>query len=136
MNNKIILDFIIPKRPVSHQAKDSNHKEEWKQYVYGCAFREWKGIPKPNTFYKFLIVYLCGDLPPDINNVIKPIEDTLIGLVYPDDSKVLDIVGYMRYINQGVTLNNLPEKLQKAIYNGIESVYVQISEIGSLDLEL
>lgn len=133
---KIILDFIIPRRPVSFQTSNKENKRLWMEFVTECAKKEWQGQIDKNIFYKFLIVYLCRDYPPDINNIIKPIEDALIGLVYPDDNKVLDVEGHTRYLSDGINLVNLPDKLKKAAYDGKESVYVQISIIDKKELNL
>jgi hypothetical protein len=41
----LIVDFIVPQRPVSHQAKDSATKVLCKNYVYGPAMQAWPAEP-------------------------------------------------------------------------------------------
>lgn len=83
-----LIEFVLPRRPLSHQAKDSKHKTAWKNYVYGRAFSVWKKMPIKSDTLKFTVVYLCEDDPADINNIIKPIQDALNSLVYSDDSLI------------------------------------------------
>jgi crossover junction endodeoxyribonuclease RusA len=125
------FDFIVPRRPVSFQCKDRNNLNDWKDYVYGRALNEWKRTPILNQKFRFSVVYLCESDPPDINNIIKPIEDVLIGLVYPDDSHVLDVDGHTRFFDSGIDIVNLPEKLQRAVYEGVECVYISVTTINS-----
>ncbi len=111
----MIFDFVIPKRPVSFQTSNNKNLTAWKNYVYGYAFREWRGRPVTDKAFRFTVVYLCDENPPDINNIIKPIEDVLCGLVYPDDNSVIDVDGHTRYLSDGISIIELPEKTARSV---------------------
>lgn len=89
-----------------------------------------------NKNLKFTLVYLCESDPADINNIIKPIQDSLNGLVYPDDSAVIDVDGHMRYLSDPIDMTNLPELLQIALVKGTECVYVRVMNSDELKSEL
>ena len=38
----------------------------------------------------FSMTYFYKDAAPDVDNMIKPVQDSLIGLVYEDDSQIID----------------------------------------------
>ncbi|MGB0564535.1 MAG: hypothetical protein ACPGVO_22460 [Spirulinaceae cyanobacterium] len=83
-----LIEFLLPKRPLSHQAKDPAHKAAWKDYIFGRAFSIWKGLPITVGPLRFTVVYLCENDPGDINNIIKPIQDALNSLIGSDQDFV------------------------------------------------
>jgi hypothetical protein len=130
------FEFVVPKRPVSFQTDNKDNLRVWKDYVYGYAFRAWKGSPIVNEYFRFSIVFLCEEEPPDINNIIKPIEDVLCGLVYPDDSSVISVDGHTRFFSEPFDITIVPEKLLEAFYLGNECVYVKVKTIRHEELFL
>jgi len=132
----IPFDFLVPKRPLSYQAKDGAHKAQWKEFVYGRAYATWKGLPVSQEYLRFCLVYLCEDDPPDINNIIKPVQDALNGLVYCDDNLVIDVQGHLRMVGDLIDVTGLPRLLQDAIVGGVDCVYVRIDESKSLNKAL
>jgi crossover junction endodeoxyribonuclease RusA len=131
-----ILEFIVPRRPLSHQSGHPQHKQAWKEFVYGRAFAIWKSPPISSGDLKFTVVYLCEDHPIDINNVIKPIQDALTTLVYSDDNLVTDVSGHLRYLSSPIDIVNLPQPLADAVIGGVECVYVRISAARELNSEV
>lgn len=131
-----LFELLLPRRPLSHQAKNSANKQAWRNYIYGRAFSIWKQTPISSGALHFTVVYLCESDPSDINNVIKPIQDALNSLVYSDDSLIWDISGHMRLLSEPIDIVGLPEQLQEAIIRGLECVYIRITESSELNLEI
>jgi hypothetical protein len=136
MDMPAILEFLLPRRPLSHQAKNSIHKQEWRNFVYGRAFSKWTQKPITQGSLKFSVVYLCEDDPGDINNIIKPIQDALNALVYSDDSLIWDVTGHMRLLSDPIDIVGLPALLAEAVIGGTECVYVRITNSNELNLEI
>ncbi len=132
----VIFELVLPRRPVSYQAKNRQNKQAWKDYIYGRDFAIWKQKPIATGELKFTIVYLCESDPCDINNVIKPIQDALNSLVYADDGLVWDITGHMRLLSEPIDAVGLPEALAEAVVQGNECVYVRISTSAALNTEV
>lgn len=82
------------------------------------------------------MVYLCEEDPADINNLIKPVQDALIGLVYADDGLVVDVQGHLRMVGELIDVTDLSTKLQNAILTGADCVYVRIDLSKELNLQL
>jgi crossover junction endodeoxyribonuclease RusA len=132
----VLFELLLPRRPLSHQAKDSDNKKAWKDYIYGRVFSTWQRYPIYDYPLRFTVVYLCERDPCDINNVIKPIQDALISLVYADDSLIWDVTGHMRLLSEPIDIVGLPEKLAEAVILGAECVYISISRSSQLNAEI
>lgn len=126
------FEFLIPRRPLSVQAKRSR-LQTWKNYVRGEATKTWSGPVFTNGDLQMTLVYLCDLSPPDIDNIVKPIQDALIGLVFFDDALIADVESHRRSINGTFNLTRLPALITAGIASGQECVYVRVS--SSLQLE-
>jgi crossover junction endodeoxyribonuclease RusA len=115
----LLFEMLIPKRPVSHQAKNRENLQAWKDYIYGRARTEWiGGTPLVRSGLRLMLVYLCDDSPADIDNIIKPIQDALVGVVYADDSLVSDVDSHRRFLSDPIAITNLPPLLIKGVTLG------------------
>lgn len=128
------FEFLIPKRPVSVQTKSSKNREAWKKFVRGEAKKAWNAGSPPisSPSLRVTIVYLCGDSPADIDNIIKPIQDALIGVVFEDDSLVSDVDSHRRFLAEPIDVTFLPTLLQSGVAYGNECVYVRVCDAQDL----
>lgn len=128
------FDFLIPKRPVSLQTKNRNNLQAWKNYVKSEAARTWTGQPYSGRDIQLTLVYLYNSDPVDVDNIIKPIQDALVGLVYEDDLLVTDVESHRRLlIGKSFDLTQCPKALMQGIISGAECVYVRVSESHPLE---
>ncbi|MBD2409975.1 crossover junction endodeoxyribonuclease RuvA [Nostoc calcicola FACHB-389] len=130
----IPFEFLIPRRPVSLQTKKKENLQVWKNFVRVEAQKVWtdRSIIK-NGDLQLTLVYLCDDFPSDSDNIIKPIQDALVGLVFEDDSLVSDVDSHRRFMSDPIDIISLPSLLQRAVITGKECVYVKISEFQTLE---
>lgn len=128
------FEFLIPKRPVSLQTKNRQNLQAWKAFVRGEAAKLWiNGTPPVSSpALRFTIVYLCDESPADIDNIIKPIQDALVGLVFEDDFLVSDVDSHRRFLDEPIDVTNLPPLLQIGVVAGNECVYVRVSDAQDL----
>ncbi|MGN2673459.1 RusA family crossover junction endodeoxyribonuclease [Aliivibrio fischeri] len=123
-----LLEFLIPRRPVSLQTSNRENLRAWKAYVSEVASENWsQGIIQDGTDLKVTLVYLCDDLPPDVDNIIKPIQDAMVGVVYEDDIQISDVDSHRRYLSDTIVVTGLPQILVDAVSNGEEAVYVKVT---------
>lgn len=133
----LIVDFLLPRRPLSHQSSDSGKKAQWRDYVFGRAQRAWPAKPLLNYPLKFTIVYLTTERNPgDINNFVKPIQDALCGLVYADDSMIRDLSAHLRQHGTIKDTVGFPHELISAIMSNSPCVYIAVSDSLALEKEL
>jgi len=136
-NMPLIVDFVLPRRPVSHQTKDASQRRAWRAYIYGRARLAWPARPLVNYPLKFTMVYLSkAEWPGDINNFVKPVQDALCALIYADDSMIRDVSAHVRAVDVNHNMDGLPAKLAEAIASGSTCVYVAISDSSELAEEV
>jgi crossover junction endodeoxyribonuclease RusA len=102
--------------------------------VKGEAAKLWNtaSLPISSPSLRFTIVYLCDSSPADIDNIIKPIQDALVGLVFDDDSLVSDVDSHRRFLADPIDVTSLPALLQKGVAYGSECVYVRVCHAEDL----
>lgn len=125
------LEFLIPRRPLSLQAKRSR-LQAWKGFVRGEAARVWNDAIIEIGDLHLTLVYLCDLAPPDTDNIVKPIQDALVGLVFSDDGLIADVECHRRSLSGVFDLTLLPNLLVAGIALGQECVYVRVSSSRQL----
>jgi hypothetical protein len=126
------FEFLIPKRPLSLQAKRAS-LQAWKSFVRGEAAKTWTDSLITSGDLHITLVYLCDISPPDTDNIVKPIQDALVGLVFSDDALIADVNSHRRPLVGTFNLTSLPALITAGIATGQECVYVRVA--NSLPLE-
>jgi crossover junction endodeoxyribonuclease RusA len=128
------FEFLIQKRPVSLQTRNNQNLKAWKSFVRGEAEKVWDNdtLPVSSPPLRFSIVYLCDSSPADVDNIIKPIQDALVGLVFEDDFLVSDVDSHRRFLADPIDVTTLPPLLQIGVAAGNECVYVRVSDAQDL----
>jgi crossover junction endodeoxyribonuclease RusA len=127
------FEFLIPKRPVSSQTRKRGSLNAWKNYVRGEAAKTWQGEPRVDINLHLTLIYLCDTDPVDIDNIVKPIQDALIGLIYGDDVLITDVSAHRRLFSGLRVSPKYSELLLQAIVLGKECVYVRLQRAGLLE---
>jgi crossover junction endodeoxyribonuclease RusA len=126
------LEFLIPRRPLSLQAKRQS-LQAWKVFVRAEAARVWNSPVIQTGDLQLTLVYLSDISPPDTDNIVKPIQDALVGLVFSDDALIADVDSHRRSLNGTFDLTQLPQLVLAGIATGHECVYVQVSTSRPLE---
>ncbi len=127
------FDFLIPRRPVSLQTRNRKNLQAWKDYVRYEAAKTWTEDVYGDIDLQLTLVYLFDKDPVDIDNIVKPIQDALIGLIYEDDLLITDLRSHRRPLVGTFDLSKCPLPLIQGIVSGAECVYVQVAESRSLE---
>ena len=127
------FEFLIPRRPLSVNAKGYNLRL-WKAYVHGEALKAWTGPPLSGIDLQLSLVYLYdGPAPVDTDNIVKPIQDALTGLVYEDDQLVSDVESHRRPLTGTFDITRFPSLLLSGLLSGQECVFVSICTAKALE---
>ncbi len=119
---------------MSHQTKNREHLQSWKNFIYGRARQAWPNTPlAQHNELRLSLVYLCDDQPVDIDNIIKPIQDALVGVVFADDLQVTDVDSHRRFLSDPIDVTFLPKLLQQAVLIGEECVYIRVTLAENLE---
>jgi crossover junction endodeoxyribonuclease RusA len=132
------FEFVIPKRPVSLQTRKHNSLNNWKNYVRSEVIKTWQGDMVKDANLHLTLVFLYDTAPLDLDNIVKPIQDALVGLVYEDDALITDISAHRRrglslYREDGNYPAKYPDMLIRAIMSQQECVYVRLRDRGLLE---
>ncbi len=123
------LEFVVIGEPVSHQSHNKTLRRHWQARVREAAEAVWPKETAPSELDCLLIVtYYYGANPVllDNDNLVKPIQDALNGLVYNDDSQVTDTM--IRRTRQDQPFRFTGLLVARALQNGEEFVYVRVEE--------
>jgi Holliday junction resolvase RusA-like endonuclease len=123
------FEFLIRSRPVSQQARRSRRKDAWKDFVRREAERSWGPVHVPaDGPVCVTLIYLYDEVALDVDNILKPIQDALVGLVFPDDSLITDVIIRRRELRGTFDLTRVSSVLVEGFEYGNEFVYVWIGD--------
>lgn len=86
------FEFTVPGPPVSHQSRNKGLLEDWRQLVRAAAAERWGSTSPVTVNLKIAVSYYHEgkSVRIDNDNMLKPVQDALIGLVYTDDKLITD----------------------------------------------
>jgi Holliday junction resolvase RusA-like endonuclease len=131
------IEFVIPQRPVSQQARRQARLRDWKEFVARqakLAITEPLNLASEPVALKLL--YLYDEAALDVDNILKPIQDALVGVLLTDDAVVTDVEIRRRWRGTTFTLNAVSPVLAAGLALGKEFVYVMLSDAPPQDILL
>src|SRR5438132_917307 len=86
------FEFTVRGPPVSHQSRNKTLLESWRQRVRAAAAKQWGSANPVTGSLKITVSYYHEGrfVWIDNDNMLKPVQDALIGLVYTDDQLITD----------------------------------------------
>lgn len=122
------LGFCLDGPPVSLQASGQS-RAVWKSRVRAAATSQLPAGLSPSTNpIRMTVTYYHAGEAPDVDNVLKPIQDALNGLIYVDDGQIQDTRSRRRDINGSFRVRSMPPELATAFVHGTEFVHILIEE--------
>ena len=113
------------------QTKDRQRLQAYKRRVRLAAAKEWRKrnnqLPVAHEI-ALEIIYFFEGVAPDVDNIVKPIQDALIGLIYLDDQQVTDGVQRKRNIDMPLRVRYMSMALARRFAVGEDFVYVKVTK--------
>jgi crossover junction endodeoxyribonuclease RusA len=128
-------EFVLPQRPISQQARRQARLREWKQLVAEharLATEEPRALATEPVALRLLYVY--DDIAVDVDNILKPILDALIGVLLEDDTVITDVEIRRRRRATSFMLNAVSPVLAAGLALGHEFVYVAVTDAPAQDV--
>lgn len=123
------FEFVVKGTPISLQAKRKRSIQNWKKKVRTAAVAQWPENEDPCTENVLVkITYFYDREGPDVDNISKPIVDSLKGLVYHDDRQVVNANAWKKDINGSFRIRGISVILAQSIAEGDDFVHVSIDE--------
>ena len=126
----IPFDFTVTGPPVSHQATDKVRLADWRNTVRQAATAIWPSNDPPSRDQlRIAVTYFHeGDaIRMDNDNMVKPIQDAIAGLVYVNDNQITDTDVRKTKLDGAFRVRGMPPVLGPAFCAGKEFIYVRIS---------
>ena len=123
------FEFTVEGPAISQQTRRRSRLQAWKAFVRSRAAARWPAHSAPLTQPLRVIVtyYFDGD-PLDTDNMIKPICDALVGLVYQDDGQIDDNEAHRRSLSGSFRVRGMSPVLAEGFVTGREFVHVRVEE--------
>lgn len=123
------FEFIVDGPPVSHQTRNPERLRAWRTKVRNAAMQYWPtGLSPLTSWLKLTVTYYHDGVAVriDNDNMVKPIQDALIGLVYVDDRQITDTQIRKTDINGSFRVRGMSPVLAKGFCQGYEFLYIRI----------
>jgi Holliday junction resolvase RusA-like endonuclease len=120
------FEFTVLGPPVSHQSRNKAKLTEWRNLVRIAAEARWTGTAPLDVPLRIIVEYFHEgeSVRIDNDNMLKPIQDSLIGLVYEDDRLITDTFVRKTSIDAPVRVRGYPLILLEALSVGDEFLHV------------
>lgn len=126
------FEFILPGRPVSNQTKDKTRLKAWRSKVSHAAKVMWQGDRPYDDFVCMKLTYYFEapngkeDAIPDSDNIVKPIREALVDIVYSYDYQVTDVVSRRRNLNGSFRVKGMSPILAEGFIQGVEFTHIRV----------
>jgi len=121
------FEFIVDGPPVSQQARRRALLKAWKVTVRQEAEKYWSSEQKTATGLVMLqITYFYDSVKIDVDNIVKPIQDAIIGLAYVDDDQVTDVLARKRNLSTNFKVENMTSILAEGFARGNEFLHIVV----------
>jgi len=123
------FEFIIDGPPISHQTRNAARLRVWQKAVHVAAAQQWPAeAPPVKGRLRFTLTYYHDGVSVriDNDNLVKPIQDALNGLVYVDDRQITDTHIRKTDLNGSFRVRGMSPVLAEGFCRGNEFLYIRI----------
>lgn len=125
----IKFEFILDGPPVSQQARRRDRLRAWKVTVRQEAEKYWLSEQKATTGFVLLqVTYFYDAIAIDVDNIVKPIQDAIIGLAYVDDDQITDVLVRKRNLSSNFRIENMTSTLAEGFSRGNEFLHIVVTD--------
>lgn len=123
------LEFTIQGPPVSLQTRNRQRLQAWKAAVRQAAQAVVPNGAQPLTDdVTFSVTYYYDTNSPDVDNIIKPMQDALVGLVYVDDDQIQETKSRKKDINGSYRIRNAAPIVVQGFISGVDFLHVKVEQ--------
>jgi Holliday junction resolvase RusA-like endonuclease len=130
----LLFEFTIKGPPVSQQTRNRQRLQQWKADVAAAATAAWPNGNAVVDDVAVTITYYYEGSSPDVDNIIKPIQDALIGIVFADDDQVVDTKSRKRPIDGSFRIRGASAVLLAAFAEGDDFLYIKVDEAPDMEV--
>ncbi|MFN9872882.1 MAG: RusA family crossover junction endodeoxyribonuclease [Cyanobacteriota bacterium] len=121
------FEFTIQGPPVSNQTRNRARLQQWKVDVRSAAqARAPAGAAPVADAVLFTVTYYYEGDSPDVDNIIKPIQDALNGLVFVDDAQVAETKARKRPLDGSYQIKGASGVLLQGFAGGVGFLHIRV----------
>ena len=120
------FECIVEGTPVSLQTRNRRRLRAWKQKVSAVAQELVSETTPLRVPVVFRVTYYYEGESPDVDNIIKPIQDALVGIVYQDDDQVQETSARKRDINGAYRIRGASPLIVQGLLNGLNFLHIKV----------
>jgi len=124
-------EFVVPGVPISVQAR-AGSRQKWRTLVASKAKAAWpSGVsPVAQQVAVTIVYFFPGETTLDVDNIVKPILDSMKGIIYVDDTLVSQVIVRKTRLSSELRLVNPPPVVLSARGEVAEGgfVYVRVGD--------
>jgi crossover junction endodeoxyribonuclease RusA len=128
-------ELAVPGVPASLQSK-GKRRPGWRSVVTAAATSGWPGPPLTGPAALTMVFFHLGE-PVDVDNMLKPTIDALVGIVLADDVLLDDVCGVRRDLRAPLVLRRPSPTLAAALATygaaGQAFVYLPVHDPRNLE---
>ncbi|MGL5793739.1 MAG: RusA family crossover junction endodeoxyribonuclease [Waterburya sp.] len=125
----IRFEFIVDGPPVSQQTRRRQRLKDWKQTVRQEAEKYWSSKQKTATSLVMLqITYFYDSVAMDVDNIVKPIQDAIVGLAYVVDNQITDVLVRKRDLSGNFKVKDMTPILAEGFGRGNEFLHIFVTD--------
>ncbi|WP_119388916.1 RusA family crossover junction endodeoxyribonuclease [Taklimakanibacter lacteus] len=123
-----LFDFVVRGTPRTPQTKSPKARADWKERVKIAAASAWPAaaLPMRGELSARIAYFFTGSTDLDVDNIIKPILDSLEGLAFDDDNLIFEVTARKTQKVANLTVREAPPCLVDALSSLPEFVFVRI----------
>lgn len=123
------VEFIVGGPPISQQTKNRQRLRQWKDEVRAAAAAALpKGFSPVNRAVLLKASFYFTGAPLDTDNMVKPIQDALEGLIYVNDRLVTDVHACKRSLDGSFRVRGMSPILAQGFISGRDFLHIVIEE--------
>lgn len=123
------FEFTVEGPPVSQQTRRRERLHSWRETVRAAAVERWPAETAPLQKELLLtLTYFYEGAPTDVDNILKPILDSLKDMVYRDDAQITDLVSRRRPLAGPFRIEVVSPVLAEALDQGREFLHIRITD--------
>jgi crossover junction endodeoxyribonuclease RusA len=130
------FEFVIDGPPVSQQARRRENLRAWQAKVRHEAEKNWPLEQSPTSGLVMLQIIYFYKVRMDVDNIAKPIQDALKGLVYIDDDQVIDILVSKRDLSESLRIDHRVAILTEGFARGNDFLYIAVISASEKEIPI
>ncbi len=123
-----LFDFVVRGTPRTVQTKRSSRRQKWQEDVRAAATAAWPSGAEPwqGELSARIIFFFTSKTDIDVDNIIKPILDSLKGLAFANDNIIFEVTCRKTPQADGLVVRNAPWGLVEALKSREDFIFVRI----------